>query len=132
VVPFAGLGLGLAVGAFVLYRRRVHSDRVQARGWLREVLAEARAAYGDEISRRFTDVQYALTVALDAAVEQRLRDLDARIAEVDRAQAAQRAARSAQRARAAADRDAVRARLAQVDEVLARARELTTAGGPTT
>ncbi|MEH1016493.1 GTPase [Micromonospora sp. CPCC 206060] len=132
VVPFAGLGLGLAVGAFVLYRRRVHSDRAQARTWLREVLAEARAAYGDDITRRFTDLQYALTVALDAAVERRLQDLDARIAEVDRAQAAHRSARAAERAAAQAARETVRARLGQVDEVLTRARELTVADGEMT
>lgn len=51
LVPFAGLGLGLAAGAFILYRRRVQSDRQQARVWLREVLGEARAALSDEIGR---------------------------------------------------------------------------------
>lgn len=31
LVPVAGIGLGLAAGAFVLYRRRVATDRQQAR-----------------------------------------------------------------------------------------------------
>jgi Dynamin family len=121
LVPVAGIGLGLAAGGYVLYRRRVQTDRQQARLWLRDVLAEARAALSDEISNRFTDLHYALSVAVDDAVERRLRELDAHIAEIDAAAAEDQAARARRRARAQADRDAVRARLRQVDEVLARA-----------
>ena len=62
-MPVAGIGLGLAAGGYVLYRRRVQTDRQQARAWLRDVLGEARAALSDEISYRFTDLQYALSVA---------------------------------------------------------------------
>jgi len=124
LIPFAGLGLGLAAGGFVLYRRRVHSDRQQARVWLREVVADARAALSDEISHRFTDLQYALTLALDDAIERRLRQLDARIAEIDAAAAEDQASRARRRAAIQADRDAVRARIRQVDEVLRRVRAL--------
>ncbi|MGA5298640.1 dynamin family protein [Nucisporomicrobium flavum] len=124
LVPVAGLGLGVAAGGYVLYRRRVQSDRQQARAWLREVLGEARAALQDEISYRFTDLQYALGVAVDDAVERRLRDLDARIAEIDAAAAEDAAGRSRRRAAAAAELQQVRARVKQADDVLARARAL--------
>jgi len=125
LIPVAGLGLGLAAGAFILFRRRVASDRQQARVWLREVLGEARAALTDELAQRFTDLQYALTVALDDAVERRLAQLDAHIADIDAALARDKADRARRRSAAQARRDAVRARVKQVDEVLARARVLT-------
>ncbi len=127
LVPVAGIGLGLAAGGYVLYRRRVQTDRQQARLWLRDVLGEARAALSDEISHRFTDLQYALSVAVDDAVERRLRELDAHIADIDAAAAQDAAGRARRRAAAQADRDRITARLAQLDQVLARAGALTAA-----
>jgi hypothetical protein len=127
LVPFAGLGLGLAAGAFILYRRRTQTDRQQARVWLREVLAEARAALADEITHRFTDLQYALTLALDDAIERRLQALDAHIAEIDRAMAEDKAGRTRRKAALQAERETLRARIKQVDEVLLRARALSPA-----
>jgi hypothetical protein len=127
LVPVAGIGLGLAAGALVLYRRRVQTDRQQARAWLRDVLAEARAAMSDEIAYRFTDLQYALSVAVDDAVEKRLRELDAHIADIDAAAAEDAAGRARRRAAAQQDRDAVRARVRQIDDVLAQARPRTPA-----
>jgi len=124
LIPVAGLGLGLAAGAFMLFRRRAQSDRAQARLWLRDVLAEARAALSDEITHRFTDLQYALTLALDDAIERRLAQLDAHIAEIDKALADDKAERARRRAAVAAERDAIRARLKQVDAVLVRTRAL--------
>jgi hypothetical protein len=124
LVPFAGLGLGLAAGAFILYRRRVATDRQQARTWLREVLTEARAALSDEIMHRFTDLQYGLTLALDDAIERRLAQLDANIAEIDRAMAEDKAGRARRKAALQAEREALRARVKQVDEVLVRSRTL--------
>jgi predicted transcriptional regulator len=124
LIPVAGLGLGLAAGAFILYRRRVQNDRQQARVWLREVLGEARAALSDEIMHRFTDLQYALTLALDDAIERRLQQLDAHIAEIDKAMAEDKAERGRRKAALQAERDGLRARLKQLDEVLARARSL--------
>jgi hypothetical protein len=124
LIPVAGLGLGLAAGAFVLYRRRVQTDRAQARTWLREVLAEARAALADEIMHRFTDLQYALTLALDDAIERRLQQLDAHIAEIDQAMADDRASRTRRRQALQQEREALRGRVKQVDEVLVRARAL--------
>ncbi|GAB1640428.1 dynamin family protein [Krasilnikovia sp. MM14-A1259] len=125
LIPVAGIGLGLAAGGYVLYRRRVQTDRQQARAWLRDVLAEARAALTDEISFRFTDLQYALSVAVDEAVERRLRELDAHIADIDAAAATDAAGRARRRAAAQAELDAIRGRLATVDDVLTRARTLT-------
>jgi len=127
LVPVAGLGLGLAAGGYVLYRRRVQSDRQQARAWLRDVLGEARAALSDEISYRFTDLQYALSVAVDDAVERRLRELDAHIADIDAAAATDAAGRAKRRTQATAELSAVRAQLRQADEMLTRARSLTPA-----
>jgi hypothetical protein len=127
LLPVAGIGLGLAAGGYVLYRRRVQTDRQQARLWLRDVLAEARAALSDEISYRFTDLQYALSVAVDDAVERRLRDLDAHIADIDAAAASDAAGRARRRAAAQADLDRIRAKLAHVDTILARASALTPA-----
>jgi hypothetical protein len=124
LIPFAGVGLGLAAGAFVLYRRRVATDRQQARTWLREVLAEARAALTDEIVHRFTDLQYALTLALDEAVERRLQQLDAHIADLDQAVADDKATRARRRSALLQEREALRGRLKQIDEVLVRARQL--------
>lgn len=128
VLPAAGLGLGLAAGAYVLFHRRAQSDRQQARAWLREVLAESRAALQDEISYRFTDLQYALGVAVDDAVERRLRELDEHIAELDAAAAEDAAGRAKRRAEATNHLQRARTRLKNADEVLARARGLAPAG----
>jgi hypothetical protein len=125
LVPVAGIGLGLAAGGYVLWRRRVQTDRQQARIWLRDVLGEARAALADEIANRFTDLQYALSVALDDAVERRLRDLDAHIAEIDAAAAEDAAGRQKRRQAAQQELDGVRAKLRHLDDVLIRARALT-------
>jgi hypothetical protein len=122
LIPVAGIGLGLAAGGYVLYRRRVQTDRQQARTWLRDVLNEARAALTDEIAQRFTDLQYALSVAIDDAVERRLRELDAHIADLDAAAAEDAAGRARRRAQAHHDRDAVRAQLKKVDDALTEAR----------
>jgi Dynamin family len=124
VLPVVGIGLGLAAGAFMVWRRRSMTDKQQQRTWLREVLAEARAALSDEIMHRFTDLQYALTLALDDAIERRLRQLDAHIADIDRAMAEDKASRAKRRAALQAERDALRSRVKQVDEVLVKIRQL--------
>jgi len=122
LIPVAGIGLGLAAGGYVLYRRRVQTDRQQARTWLRDVLGEARAALTDEISYRFTDLQYALSVAVDDAIERRLKQLDAHIADIDAAAASDAAGRTRRRAEAQHDRDTVRTHLSKVDDALTEAR----------
>jgi hypothetical protein len=124
VIPVVGIGLGLAAGAYMIWKRKSMSDKMQARTWLREVLAEARAALSDEIMHRFTDLQYALTLALDEAIERRLQQLDAHIANIDKAMAEDKAERGKRKAALSADRDALRSRIKQVDEVLVRVRQL--------
>ncbi|WP_018352779.1 dynamin family protein [Longispora albida] len=128
IIPGVGIALGLAAGAFMLYRRKVAGDKTQAKVWLREVLGEARAALSDEIMHRFTDLQYALTLALDDAIERRLKQLDDHIADIDKAMAEDKASRSKKRTALVAEREAVRARLKQIDEVLIRVRSITPAG----
>jgi predicted transcriptional regulator len=124
VIPVVGIGLGLAAGAFMVWKRKSMTDKQQARTWLREVLGEARAALSDEIMHRFTDLQYALTLALDDAIERRLQQLDAHIAEIDRAMAEDKASRARRRAVLQAEREALRGRVKQVDEVLVKIRQL--------
>jgi uncharacterized membrane-anchored protein YhcB (DUF1043 family) len=124
VVPVIGLGLGLAAGAYLVWKRKSMTDKQQARTWLREVLGEARAALSDEIMHRFTDLQYALTVALDEAIERRLQQLDAHIAEIDKSLADDKAERAKRKAALAQEREALRAKIKQIDEVLVRVRAL--------
>ncbi|GAA2557444.1 dynamin family protein [Winogradskya consettensis] len=130
LIPVAGLGLGLAAGGYVLYHRRVQTDRQQARLWLRDVLGEARAALQDEISYRFTDLQYALGVAVDDAVERRLRELDAQVADIDAAAAEDAAGRSRRRTEVNAELQQLRGHLRHADDVLTRARALAPAPAP--
>jgi hypothetical protein len=127
-IPVLGLGAGLAAGAFLIWKRKMMIDRAQARSWLRDVLGEARAALGDEIVQRFTDLQYALTVALDEAIERRLQDLDTQLAAIDQAMAQTSAERTRRKAALVARRDALRARVRQIDETLVRVRQLVPAG----
>ena len=77
---------------------------------------------------RFTDLQYALTLALDEAIERRLQQLDAHISEIDKAMAEDKAERAKKKATLAQEREALRARIKQVDEVLVRVRQLLPAG----
>ena len=88
------------------------------------MLGEARAALSDEIMHRFTDLQYALTLALDEAIERRLQQLDAHIANIDKAMAEDKAERGKRKAALAQEREGLRARIKQLDEVLVRVRQL--------
>jgi hypothetical protein len=123
-LPGIGVAIGLAAGAYMMFKRRSMTDRQSTRQWLREVLGEARAALSDEITRRFTDLQYALTLALDEAIERRLQQLDAHIATIDKAMAEDKAERTRRKNSLAQEREAVRARTRQLDEVLVRVRAL--------
>jgi hypothetical protein len=124
VIPVIGIGLGLAAGAYLIFKRKSMADKVQARTWLREVLGEARATLSDEIMHRFTDLQYALTLALDEAIERRLKQLDAHIANIDKSLAEDKAERAKRKAALNTEREGLRARIKQVDEVLVRVRAL--------
>ncbi len=123
-IPVVGVGIALAAGAFMIWKRKSMTDKMQARTWLREVLGEARAALSDEIMHRFTDLQYALTLALDEAIERRLQQLDAHIANIDKAMAEDKAERAKRKAALNSDREGLRTRIKQVDEVLVRVRQI--------
>jgi hypothetical protein len=126
-IPVIGIGIGLAAGAYLVWKRKSMTDKQQARTWLREVLGEARAALSDEIMHRFTDLQYALTLALDEAIERRLQQLDAHIATIDKSMAEDKAVRAKRKSALVAEREALRNRIKQVDEVLVRVRQLSPA-----
>jgi Dynamin family len=128
IFPGVGIGLGLAAGAFMIWKRKAMTDRQQQRSWLREVLGEARAALSDEVMHRFNDLQYALTLALDDAIERRLQQLDAHIAEIDKAMADDKANRTKRKAALAQEREALAARVKAIDEILGRVRQLAPAG----
>jgi len=123
-ISTAGIGLGLAAAAFIIYKRRVQTDRNQARQWLREVMGESRAALQDEILHRFTDLQYSLTLALDDAIERRLKELDGQIATIDKAMAEDKVTRQKHKAEIGKEREALKARITKIDEVLVKARGL--------
>jgi Dynamin family len=127
-IPVIGIGIGLAAGAYMVWKRKSMADKQQARTWLREVLGESRAALSDEIMHRFTDLQYALTLALDEAIERRLQQLDAHIATIDKAMAEDKAVRMKRKSNLVSERETLRNRIKQVDEVLVRARQLAPAG----
>jgi hypothetical protein len=124
LLPGIGIAIGLAAGAYMIFKRKSMTDKQGTRQWLREVLNEARAALSDEIMHRFTDLQYALTLALDEAIERRLQQLDAHIANIDKAMAEDKAERSKRKAALAQEREGLRARIKQLDEVLVRVRQL--------
>jgi hypothetical protein len=73
---------------------------------------------------RFTDLQYALTLALDEAIERRLQQLDAHIANIDKSLAEDKASRAKRKAALVQEREGLRARIKQLDEVLVRVRPL--------
>ncbi|HEY3503478.1 MAG TPA: dynamin family protein [Actinocatenispora sp.] len=124
VVPVIGVGVGLAIGAFMMWKRKGQANKQQAKTWLREVLGEARASLSDDIATRFTDLQYALTLALDEAIERRLKQLDAQIAEIDKTMVEDKTSRQKKRADLQKEREALRARIKQLDEVLIKARAI--------
>jgi hypothetical protein len=123
--PIAAVGVGVAAGAFLLWRRKVAQNRQQAKIWLKEVLAEARASLSDEVSHRFTDLEHILTMALDEAIERRIAQLDANIAEIDKTMLEEKETRQKRKSQLSSDRDAIRQRIRQLDEVLIRVREAT-------
>ncbi len=124
VVPVIGVGVGLAIGAFMMWKRKGQASKQQAKVWLREVLGEARAALSDDIATRFTDLQYALTLALDEAIERRLKQLDGQIAEIDKTMVQDKTSRQKKKADLQKERESLRARIKQLDEVLIKSRHI--------
>jgi hypothetical protein len=130
VIAFpVAIGLGLAAGAFMLYRRRVTTNRQEAKVWLREVLAEARASLGDAVSYQFTDLEHNLTLALEEAIDRRIKELDKQIGDIDRALAEDAATRKRKRSEFQGERDQIRSKLGPLDEALIKLRRATAVTG---
>lgn len=126
-----GIGLGLAAGAFLLYRRKVSTNRQQAKVWLKEVLGEARGSLNDTISFQFTDLEHTLTVALQEAIDRRIEELDSQITDIDKAFAEDKSTRQKKQSELRGERDQLRNRLGPIDDVLVKVRRATAINGET-
>jgi len=120
----SGIGVGLAAAAFLLYRRKIQGDRQAAKGWISRIIAEARANLNEEISFRFTEVEFVFNSTLDDALERRAAEFDARISAAENAQKADQAARAKKQAALKQRRDSMATKVKQLDEVLAKSRTL--------
>ncbi|ADD43386.1 dynamin family protein [Stackebrandtia nassauensis] len=118
----SGVGIGLAAAAFMMYRRKVSQDRQQAQRWVREVLQETRASLQEEIQYRFTEIEYTFNLALDDALEKRGDQLDKQIAAAEKALKQDNATRAKKKEGLTKRHEALKLKIKQVDEVLAKAR----------
>ncbi|MDD7919914.1 dynamin [Actinomycetospora callitridis] len=99
LVPVS-VGLGLGAAGWVARARRLAADRAHLRQWTAEALAEVRGDLDRVLADALITTEREVTLALDAALEHRARDLD------DALTAAERAVRHAGADRTAADRAA--------------------------
>jgi hypothetical protein len=99
LVPVS-VGLGLGAAGWVARARRLAADRAHLRQWTAEALAEVRGDLDRVLADALITTEREVTLALDAALEHRARDLDDALA------AAERAVRHAGADRIAADRAA--------------------------
>lgn len=99
LVPVS-VGLGLGAAGWVARARRLAADRAHLRQWTAEALAEVRGDLDRVLADALITTEREVTLALDAALEHRARDLDGALA------AAERAVRHAGADRTAADRAA--------------------------
>jgi hypothetical protein len=99
LVPVS-VGLGLGAAGWVARARRLAADRAHLRQWTAEALAEVRGDLDRVLADALITTEREVTLALDAALEHRARDLDDALA------AAERAVRHAGADRTAADRAA--------------------------
>ncbi|MDN3243513.1 dynamin family protein [Glycomyces tritici] len=120
----SGVGIGIAAAGYLLYRRKIQGNRAAAKQWIQRVIAEARANLNEEISFRFTEVEFVFNSTLDDALERRAAEFDARISAAENAQKADQAARAKKQAALKQRRDSMAAKVKQLDEVLAKARTL--------
>ncbi|MEJ2862727.1 hypothetical protein [Actinomycetospora flava] len=108
LVPVS-VGLGLGAAGWVARARRLAADRAHLRQWSVEALAEVRGDLERVLADALIATEREVTLALDAALEDRARDLDDALAAVrhagaDRAEADRAAARTAGEAREGRDR----------------------------
>ncbi|WP_199036668.1 dynamin family protein [Glycomyces salinus] len=120
----SGIGIAVAAGGFLLYRRKIQGDRQAAKQWIQRVIAEARANLNEEIGFRFTEVEFVFNSTLDDALERRGTEYDSRIAAAEEAAKADQAARAKKKEALKQRRDSMAQKVKQLDEVLAKARTL--------
>ncbi|MDF2976429.1 MAG: GTP-binding protein [Actinomycetospora sp.] len=101
LVPVS-VGLGLGAAGWVARARRLAADRAHLRQWTAEALAEVRGDLDRVLADALITTEREVTLALDAALEHRARELE------DAVSAADRAVRHAGADRAEADRAAAR------------------------
>ncbi|WP_433784303.1 hypothetical protein ACQPX6_29280 [Actinomycetospora sp. CA-101289] len=101
LVPVS-VGLGLGAAGWVARARRLAADRAHLRQWTTEALAEVRGDLDRVLADALITTEREVTLALDAALEDRARELEDAVA------AADRAVRHAGADRAEADRAAAR------------------------
>ncbi|QSB06784.1 dynamin family protein [Natronoglycomyces albus] len=123
-----GIGIGVAAGAFLLYRRKITGDRQAAARWVRDVLVDARIALQEEVAYRFTEIEYVFTTALDEALRRRGEAIDARISTAEAAAVADKDLRAKKKDQLKRRRDAMSQKVRQLDEVLAKTRTITPQG----
>lgn len=112
LVPVS-VGLGLGAAGWVARARRLAADRAHLRQWAVEALAEVRGDLDRVLADALITTEREVTLALDAALEERARDLDGAVASAelavraagaDRDRADRAAARTAAEAREEHDR----------------------------
>jgi hypothetical protein len=118
----APIAVGVAAAAFIIYKRKATQDRQQAQRWVREVLQETRASLQDEIQYRFTEIEYTFNLALDDALEKRGAQLDKQIAAAEKALKQDNATRAKKKEALLKRHEALKTKVKQVDEVLAKTR----------
>ena len=84
LVPVS-VGLGLGAAGWVARARRLAADRAHLRQWTAEALAEVRGDLDRVLADALITTEREVTLALDAALEHRARDLDDALAAAERA-----------------------------------------------
>ncbi|MFC4830774.1 hypothetical protein ACFPEL_00005, partial [Actinomycetospora chibensis] len=84
LVPVS-VGLGLGAAGWVARARRLAADRAHLRRWTAEALAEVRGDLDRVLADALITTEREVTLALDAALEHRARDLDDALAAAERA-----------------------------------------------
>lgn len=120
----SGVGLALAAGAFILYKRKASQDRQEAQKWVREVLQETRASLQDELQYRFSELEYVFNLALDDALEKRGEQLDKQIAAAEKNLKQDNQARAKKKETLTKRREAFKSKIKQIDEVLTKTKSV--------
>ncbi|MCP2333053.1 MULTISPECIES: dynamin family protein [Actinoalloteichus] len=122
VVPVVALGLG--AGWWIGRVRRHGADKQHLRQWLSDALADARSTLDQVVSEQLIEAEIQLSTALDEVLGRRVNGIEEELREVDRALRMGSADRARETQRVRRTLAEVRAGAEQVDQLLARMREL--------